>query len=193
MKTIKTLFGVAAAAALLAVAATNPSRAFTRNEQMWSSYDPTEINGAHGGRQLPTLVTGNPFGGAQEAFAEAVVGAIRGSRGGRPTDPAVAATAPLRVLMMFNAATLTGDRICDRSKPLAVAPDTGPRAPVGSARVELVATYCRGDRPQTQVTASLDNVSGPSDPRFQDFIKQCILSLFPSRNPDMQGEGQFPD
>ena len=93
MSSIKTAFGLAATAALLAVAAVTPSEAFTRHEQMWSSYDPTEINGAHGGRMLPTLVTGNPFGGSQEAFAEAVVGAMRGSRGGRPTDPAVAATA----------------------------------------------------------------------------------------------------
>ncbi|MCK6454105.1 MAG: hypothetical protein L6R19_25090 [Alphaproteobacteria bacterium] len=192
MKSIKTAFGLAATAALLAVAAATPSEAFTRHEQMWSSYDPTEINGAHGGRMLPTLVTGNPFGGPQEAFAEAVVGAMRGSRGGRPTDPAVAATAPMRVLMMFNAATLTGDRLCDRRQPLAVG-DAGPRAPTGGARVELVATYCRGDRPMTQVTASLDGASGPDDPRFQDFIKQVTLSLFPSRNPDMQGDGQFPD
>ena len=182
---------IAALTALLAGTAAVPAHAFTRHEQMWSSYDPTEINGAHGGRQLPTLVTGNPFGVPQEQLAEAVVGAMRGSRSGRPTDPAVATTAPLRVLMMFNAATLTGDRLCDRGQPLAVG-DAGPRAPVGSARGELVATYCRGDRPMTQVTASLDGVGGPDDPRFRDFIKQVTLSLFPSRNPDMQGD-VWPD
>jgi hypothetical protein len=38
---------------------------------MWSNYDPTEINGARGGRKLPTLVLGNPFPGPQEAVAGA--------------------------------------------------------------------------------------------------------------------------
>jgi hypothetical protein len=93
---------------------------------------------------------------------------------------------------MFNAATLTGDRICDRSQPLAVA-DLGPRIGPQGAGLDLVATYCRGDRPMTQVTARLDPVSSPDDPRFRDQVRQVSLSLFPSRNPDMQGDGLFPD
>lgn len=178
-----------AAAALLATlpvpfAALHGAQAQTRQEQMWSSYDPTEINGARGGRRLPTLVTGNPFPGAPEAVVEAVAQAMTD---GRPTDQAVAAKAPLRVLMMFNATTRTGPRICDRSQPLPVA-DTGP----GTGAVDLVATYCRGDSPQTQVVAHLDGLQGPQDPRFRDFIKQVTLSLFPFRNPDMNGN-TFPD
>jgi hypothetical protein len=160
------------------------AQAQTRHEQMWSSYDPTEINGAHGGRKLPTLVAGNPFGAPQSAVVEAVAEAMSG---GRPTDQVVAARAPMRVLMLFNATTRTGPRICDRSQPLPLA-DIGPR---GGA-VDLVATYCRGDAPQTQVWGSIDGVKGPDDPRFRDFIKQVTVSLFPPRNPDMQGD-MYPD
>lgn len=156
----------------------------TRHEQMWSSYDPTEINGAHGGRRLPTLVAGNPFAGPQEALREAVAEAMGG---GRPSDQAVAARAPMRVLMLFNATTRTGPRICDRSQPLPVA-ETGPRG--GS--VDLVATYCRGDAPQTQVVAHMDGLTGAGDPRFREMIRQVTLSLFPSRNPDLIGD-TFPD
>ena len=93
----------------------------------------------------------------------------------------------MRVLMLFNAATLTGHRICDRSQPLPVA-DTGP----GRGDVDLVATYCRGDQPMTQVTARLGGVSSAQDPRFADLIKQVMVSLFPPRNPDMMGS-EFPD
>jgi hypothetical protein len=180
---IRPILALAAALAIHA-GALAPAQAFTRHEQMWSSYDPSEINGAHGGRKLPTLVLGNPFGGPQEAVVDAVAEAMSG---GRPTDQAVAARAPLRVLMLFNATTRTGPRICDRSQKPPVA-DTGPQ---GGA-VDLVATYCRGDAPQTQVLAHLDGLSGANDPRFRDMIKQVTLSLFPFRNPDLNGD-QFPD
>ena len=52
-----------AAALLGALVAPHSLQAQSRQEQMWSSYDPTEINGARGGRRLPTVVTGNPFPG----------------------------------------------------------------------------------------------------------------------------------
>lgn len=176
-------FGVALAIGALA-AHPVPASAQTRHEQMWSSYDPTEINGARGGRRLPTLVSGNPFPGPQEAVVEAVAQAMTG---GRPNDQVMAAKAPMRVLMLFNAATRTGHRICDRSQPLPVA-DTGP----GRGQVQLVATYCRGDQPMTQVTAEMDGVASAEDPRFGNLIKQVMVSLFPPYNPDMQGN-TFPD
>jgi len=176
---------LAAGALLLAAgAAIPPAGAQTRREQMWSSYDPTEVNGAQGGRRLPTLVAGNPFAVPQQEVVDAVA---RAMTGGQPMDQSVAVKAPMRVMMLFNATTVTGYRICDRSKPVAVA-DLGPRG--GS--VDLVATYCRGDSPQTQVVASLNGVSGPDDPRFADMIKQVTLSLFPFRNPDLNGDN-FPD
>ncbi len=175
--------GVALAIGALA-AHVPPASAQTRHEQMWSSYDPTEINGARGGRRLPTLVSGNPFPGPPEAVAEAVAQAMTG---GRPNDQAMAARAPMRVMMLFNAATRTGHRICDRSQPLPVA-NTGP----GRGHVQLVATYCRGDQPMTQVTAEMDGIASAADPRFDNLIKQVTVSLFPPRNPDMQGD-MFPD
>lgn len=183
-----TRFCAAASLAILALAAAPvlapttllpQAQAQMRHEQMWSSYDPGEIHGARGGRKLPTLVLGNPFPGPQEAVVDAVAQAMTGNR---PSDQAMAARAPMRVLFYFNAATRTGHRICDRSQPAPVA-DTGP----GRGQVELVATYCRGDQPMTQVTAQLDGVPSAQDPRFIDFIKQVVVSLFPPTNPDMNG------
>lgn len=173
-----------AAGLALAIAAILPAAAQTRHEQMWSNYDPTEINGARGGRKLPTLVLGNPFPGPQAAVVDAVAQAMTG---GRPNDQAMAARAPMRVLVLFNAATRTGQRICDRSQPAPVA-DTGP----GRGAVELVATYCRGDQPMTQVWTQMDGVPSAQDPRFIDLIKQVMVSLFPPTNPDMNGN-TFPD
>ena len=38
------------------------------------------------------------------------------------------------------------------------------------------------------MVAHLDGLQGPQDPRFRDFIKQVTQSLFPFRNPDMNGK-----
>jgi len=182
----------AALAACLALALAAPAAAQAMRDQMWSGYDPGELGGGpRGGRQLPTVVTGNPFAVSDAEFVRAVTQAMSESAVAASRDQTAATRAPMRVMMLFNAATLTGERICDRSKPLATAP-AAPQAqrPAGE-RLNLVATYCRGDSPMTQVIASLD-ASGPDDPRLRNAIRQVTANLFPTTNPDRYGPN-FPD
>ncbi len=170
-----------------------PAAAQTLRDQMWSGYDPAELQGgARGGRQLPTVVTGNPFAIPDGEFVRLVTEAMSATAAAASRDQGAAARAPMRVLMLFNAATYTGDRLCDRSKPLAVAPPSPAAARTsGGSRLDLVATYCRGDRPMTQVIASL-TVSDPNDPRLKQAIRQVTANLFPPVNPDNYGP-EFPD
>jgi hypothetical protein len=188
----------AALAACLALALAVPAAAQTMRDQMWSGYDPGELGGGpRGGRQLPTVVTGNPFAVPDGEFVRAVTEAMSDAATAASRDQAAAARAPMRVMMLFNAATQTGERICDRSKPLAVAPaapQTAPQAArgAGGGRLDLVATYCRGDRPMTQVVTSF-NVGGPDDPKLKNAIRQVTANLFPMTNPDRHGGAEFPD
>ncbi|MGQ0675070.1 MAG: hypothetical protein ACT4N4_03145 [Rhodospirillales bacterium] len=171
----------------------SPAAAQTMRDQVWSGYDPGELQGGpHGGRQLPTVVTGNPFAIPDGEFVRIVTQAMSDAAMASSRDQTAASRAPMRVLMLFNAATYTGDRICDRGKPLAVAPPSPPAARASAAaRLDLVATYCRGDRPMTQVIASLD-IGGPDDPRLKNAIRQVTANLFPMTNPDRPGP-DFPD
>jgi hypothetical protein len=184
----------AALAACLALASAAPAAAQTMRDQMWSGYDPGELGGGpRGGRQLPTVVAGNPFAIPDGEFVRAVTEAMSDAAAAASRDQAAAARAPMRVMMLFNAATQTGERICDRSKPLAVAPGTSQAARgAGGGRLDLVATYCRGDRPMTQVVTSL-NIGGPDDPKLKNAIRQVTANLFPMTNPDRHGGAEFPD
>lgn len=156
-------------------------------DQMWSGYDPGDVNGVHGGRQLPTVVSGNPFSVPDAEFVRAITEAMSPSAAAASRDQAAAARAPLRVLMLFNASTYTGDRLCDRSKPLAVAPPSTAGSASGGGRMDLVATFCRGDSPMTQVITSL-SISGPNDPSLKNAMQQVTANLFPPRNPDRNGD-----
>jgi len=181
-------------AAALVLGTAGPVAALTIRDQVWSGYDPGEVGGGpHGGRQLPTVVSGNPFPVPDAEFVRAVTEAMSDAAAAASRDQAAAARAPMRVMMLFDAATLTGERICDRSKPLAVAPSVPQAARgTGGGRLDLVATYCRGDRPMTQVVTSL-NVGGPSDPQLKNAIRQVTANLFPMTNPDRFGGSEFPD
>lgn len=179
-------------AAGLAAAPATPAPAQTMRDFMWSGYDPGELQGGpQGGRRLPTVVTGNPFAIPDGDFVGIVTKAMSDDAAASSRDQAAAARAPMRVLMLFNAATYTGTRLCDRSLPLAVAPPVPQTARATGGRLDLVATYCRGDRPMTQVITSLD-INDPSDPRLKNAIRQVTASLFPMTNPDRPGP-DFPD
>jgi hypothetical protein len=178
------------AAALAASSLMTPASALTMRDFMWSGYDPGELRGGpNGGRRLPTVVTGNPFAIPDGEFVRIVTQAMSDDAVSASRDQGVAARAPMRVLMMFNAATYTGTRLCDRAQPLAIAPPQGARPSGGP--LNLVATYCRGDQPLTQVITSFD-ASDPSDPRLKNAIRQVTATLFPMTNPD-RGGPNFPD
>ncbi len=183
---------MAAIVAGLAAVAATPAPAQTMRDFMWSGYDPGELQGGpSGGRRLPTVVTGNPFAISDGDFVGIVAQAMSDDAAASSRDQAAAARAPMRVLMLFNAATYTGTRLCDRSQPLAVAPPVPQAARPTGGRLDLVATYCRGDQPMTQVITSLD-ISDPNDPRFKSAIRQVTATLFPMTNPDRFGS-DFPD
>ena len=179
---IATGFSMVALAALAIVA---PAQAYTiKNADIIGSYVPEDVGyGANRGRDLPAVVYGNPFNAPAELTAKSVSQGMRNGRAGPSMNAQMAAVAPQRVIWQLDGGTRTGSEICDRRSPL-------PVAQTGTAGVNVVATYCRGDSAMTQVYGSIDNVTNPQDPEFIEFIRQMTVNLFPPFNPEYLGDNK---
>jgi hypothetical protein len=58
-----------------------------------------------------------------------------------------------------------------------------------SSTVSLVAAFCRGgDGALTYLVGSVDDLKGPSDPRFESFLRQITVQLFPKVDPNRDHE-----
>ena len=130
------------------------------------------------GRDLATDMIGNPFPNVGQAeFGQAVTDAMQGSHFGPRTHFATApddsARPAYRVRMLWNGApSINGQELCDGT-PL----EGGTGA--GGEEIRLIAAFCRGDRAQTYVVGSVDEVSSPDDPRFRTFVRHVTSRLFP--------------
>ncbi len=53
-----------------------------------------------------------------------------------------------------------------------------------SDTISVVAALCRGgDGALTYLVGSVDDIKGPSDPRFESFLRQVTVQLFPKTDP----------
>jgi len=51
--------------------------------------------------------------------------------------------------------------------------------------ISMVAALCRGtDHALTYLSASIDGVTGPDDPRFRQFLRQATVQLFPTQTDE---------
>lgn len=184
---LKQTLSTAAAIGLLALAAVAPAQAYTiKSADIIGSYTPEDVGyGANRGRDLPAVIVGNPFQVAPEVTAQAVSQGMRNGRRGPSMSGQQASVAPQRVIWQLDGGTRTGAQICDRRNPL-------PLGGTGTAGVNVVATYCRGDSAMTQVYGSIDGISDPNHPEFINFIRQITVNLFPPFNPDFLGDNDRP-
>lgn len=133
------------------------------------------------GRDLTTDVLGNPFPNISQAeFGQAVTDAMQdahfGPRTHFTTTPDDSARPVYRVRMLWNGATSTnGQHLCDGT------PVQGGGAEAAD-EIRLIAAFCRSDRAQTYVVASIDDVNSPDDPRFRTFLRHVTTRLFPPRD-----------
>lgn len=173
----------AAVALCLPLAIPQPASAYTiKSAQIIGSYTPEDVGyGANRGRDLPAVIVGNPFPVTVEATAQAVSQGMRNGRAGPGMSGQQAALAPQRVIWQLDGGTRTGAQICDRRNPL-------PLGGTGTAGVNVVVTYCRGDSAMTQVHGSIDGIADPQHPEFINFIRQMTANLFPPFNPDFLGD-----
>lgn len=157
-----------------------------------SIYSPTEFSYAAGGRDLRTVVMGNPFGGDPASFAQRVTALMQGKHFGPRTHftptPGDTARSDYRVLMVFNpgeAIPATG--LCSRP---AIA--TRPPSPPGTPQpIELQAAFCRGNTLASAATGYVDGVTGPQDGSFVSLVGGTTLALFPPDDPNRSGDDRL--
>jgi len=164
--------------ALLALAGCGGDVRLTQQE-ISPVYKAGEFAYAGAGRDLRVVVAGNPFGGDQGEFDDAVTGYMQGNHWGQPanftTRPGASAREAYHVVMLFNPPkTFPGMKLC-REKPA----DLPSEAAAPGAGVVLFAAFCRRNESLTEIKGHIAAASGLADPRFGDLVAAVTQGLFP--------------
>jgi len=152
--------------------------------EMDTGYSIQEFAYAGGSGELWTEVMGNPFTQAKPELDRAVTDAMYASHFGPATrfttTPDQKAVRTYHVRLMFNGPETNAMAACGVVPPL---PPT-----YRGGDVLLFAAFCRDDRALTFLRAAGDKFTGPEDPRFQAFIREITIRLFPPQNPEMHDQ-----
>jgi hypothetical protein len=134
------------------------------------------------GRDLRTIVIGNPTSLPQEEFAAIVRDHMQGANFGHPVHlvPADATTPPqgYRLILAFGSAAGVGDGTLCAALPAVDAKTY----PAGS--VSLKAAFCTDQRPVRSLTGEAFSAADPRNPQFRSFLRRVGFALFNPQNPD---------
>lgn len=173
-----------AAAALLALAACSGPRIVRSDLGMM--YSTGELFAAADGRDLRTVVQGNPFGapGFEQWVTEIMTGTYVGPRTRFTTTPGPTENRNYFVSVVFNAQPEVNPfNLCDR-KTWTTAPAKRP--------IVVRAAFCILGREQSAVAGYLDQATGPDDPQFVSLVRNLTIQLFPYVSPLPFGRPDFP-
>ncbi len=133
-----------------------------------SSYDPTSLAHIPYTGPLYADVSGNPFGIPQDDLQRLVNDAIQPSSAKAETGQGV------RVHIAFGPTAADRGSACSMGGTQQM-----------SNTISVVAALCRGGgSATTYLIGSVDDISGPSDPRFEHFLRQVTVQLFPRVDPN---------
>jgi len=155
------------------------------NSTISSAYRPYLYGYGAGGRDLTTIVQGNPFDLDQPQMEERLLAKFNArptllQRTHFTTTPGPSARPEFKAVLMFNRAIVLPNQVCR-------APDQVPVADLGST-MRLTATFCRGGYLST-VTGELENVTDIDDPRLDRLVGQIVPLLFPPIDPTHEKNG----
>lgn len=142
------------------------------------------VNFGAAGRNLRTIVIGNPTALPQEEFAAIVRDHMQGANFGRPVKlvPAGLATPPegYRLVLLFGSLPGVGDRtLCQAPLPAGGGPEA-----VVDGDLSVKAAFCTDERPVRSLTGEAFNFNDPRDPRFKRFLRDVGLAVFSPQNPE---------
>jgi hypothetical protein len=143
-----------------------------------SSYDARSMSHIPYTGPLFAEVSGNPFGIPQADLQRLVNDGIQ------PPGAKAETGQGMRLHLAF------GPTAADRHSACSMAGND-----TMANTISVVAALCRGgDGALTYLVGSVDDVKGPSDPRFESFLRQVTVQLFPKTDPtqDHQGPCVFP-
>ena len=137
-------------------------------------YSRAEFSAAADGRDLRTVIQGNPFGtpGFDQALLQIMNRTYVGPKTNFTTTPGPTAKRDYFVSLVFNAAPpVVAQALCN-SKPV-------PTAPPNPGRITAQAVFCITGGEATSVLGYVNNVKGPDDPNFISMIQHMMLAMFP--------------
>ena len=141
-----------------------------------SSYDPTHMARIPYTGPLYADVSGNPFGIPQEELQRLVNDAIQPSSAKSETGQGV------RVHIAFGPTAADRGSACSMGGTQQM-----------SSTISVVAALCRGGgSATTYLIGSVDDIRGPSDPRFESFLRQVTVQLFPRVDPNREAPCFLP-
>ncbi len=131
-----------------------------------------------GGRDLRTVVRGNPFDTPDEAFAAQVTGILERRNtdvdANFTTQPGASARDQYRLVLVFNQARVTpGVTVCRDLDSIPLGPPSDP--------LKLQIAFCNGDNDITSIKGRVSGVTGPEDERFADFLGNALFLVKPRR------------
>jgi hypothetical protein len=132
-----------------------------------SPYDASQDHWVPYSRSMHADITGNPFHVPQDDFNRAVNAAIQ-------APDIMPSPNGYRIRMIFNGAPTNGNYICGETGQTGQALGRS----LGS-KITLSAAYCRGTDTMTFLQGSVDDISGPDDPRLHQFLRMVVTQLFP--------------
>lgn len=168
------------AAVFLSTSACTVGNVRLTQQEISPVYKAGEFAYAGAGRDLRVVVAGNPFGGDQPSFAQAVTGYMQGNHWGQATNfttnPGESARDSYHVVMLFNPPkTFPGIKLC-REQPADL-----PRE-ARNGGVVLFAAFCRRNESLTEIKGFIETADGPADPNFGDLVAQITNGLFPPKH-----------
>ncbi len=170
-------------ATLLFAAACAPGGTRLTHQYLSPAYNSGEFAYAGAGRDLRTVVHGNPFGGGQPgigqpAFGEAVTDAMQGRHWGQRTHFTTAPGADARnlykVVLLFDPPIEFPGLRLGRDDDATLA-----RVPRRGDGIAVFAAFCSGDKSLTEIRGSVPSATGPTDPAFRELVGDVTRALFP--------------
>ena len=141
---------------------------------------PGEFAYAAGGRDLATVVIGNPFSVSKETLDGAVTDAMQGHHSGPPTNfttrPSASARRQFRMVIMFNPPrSLAGGALCG---------ETGASRPAESdGRLRLIVAFCQRELILSEARGVGPAPDSPGDAAFRRLIAAATREVVPDIDP----------
>ena len=139
---------------------------------------------AAGGRDMQTVVVGNPFPVPTAEVEKAITDAMQGNHYGPPTrfttDPSAHTRAGYRIVIMFDPPhTLPNRVVCGDTERLSADPN--------GERLRLITAFCVKDSLKSEVVATMAPVASPHAPELGDLIASSMWLLIPAIDPATRG------
>ena len=174
---------------LLAVAAVSACGAEILLGDVWRAGAADEFAAAAGGRDMRTLIIGNPFTEAKATVDAAITDAMQGHNYGPPTNfttrPGPSAAKNYRITILFNPPPAIGpNSMCGETDALS-AEDRG-------ERLRLLAVFCSHGDPMSYVYGSTAAANSAADPAVRHLMASVTRELVPPSDHLLPGSPPLP-